>query len=120
MFPLLLAIAAPVFAGNYPSQAVFTMVANCMDENGGQNAENLYTCSCRSDIIQTELSAEEYEDAVTVESYRELPADKGAVFRDSKKGQQLYDALKKARRTAAERCPVIRRVTQTPDTTITR
>ncbi|MBI1733316.1 MAG: hypothetical protein HYR49_11200 [Gammaproteobacteria bacterium] len=111
---LLLTVAVPVVAEHFSSMATFTMVANCMDENGGQTAANLYTCSCRADIIRAGMSAEDYEDAMTVERYRELPADKGAVFRDSRKGQQLYDSLKKIRRQAADSCPVIRTVAPLP------
>ena len=94
------------------------MVANCMDESGGQTSENLYMCSCRADLIQARMSAEEYEGAITVERYRELPADKGAVFRDSKLGQTLTSALKKIRKEAAETCPAIQAVKQTPGTLI--
>ena len=115
----LIAVAAmPVYAENYSSRTSFTMVANCMDENGGHTQANLYTCSCRADLIQARMSAEDYEDAITVERYRDVPADKGAVFRDSKKGQSLFDALKKVRKEAVEVCPAIRAVTRTPATTV--
>ena len=115
----LLAFATlPVYAGNYSSRTSFTMIANCMDENGGQTQENLFMCSCRADLIQAGMSAEEYEEAITVERYRELPADKGAVFRDSELGQKLFAALKKIRKEAAETCPVIQAVKQTPATNI--
>ncbi len=115
---LLAVVAMPVCAGNYSSRTSFTMIANCMDENGGQTQENLYTCSCRADLIQAGMSAEDYEGAITVERYRDVPADKGAVFRDSKKGQSLFAALKKVRKEAAEACPAVRGVTRTPATTV--
>lgn len=116
---LLIAFATmPAYAGNYSSRTSFTMVANCMDENGGHTQENLYTCSCRADLIQAAMSAEEYEDAITVERYRDVPADKGAVFRDSKKGQVLFTALKKARKAAAVACPAIKAVRRTPTTKV--
>lgn len=118
LLALMLAVSLPVYAGDYSTRTTFMMVANCMDENGGHTQENLFTCSCRADLIQAEMSAAEYEDAITVERYRELPADKGAVFRDSKKGQTLFAALKKVRKEAAEACPAIRTVTRTPATTV--
>jgi hypothetical protein len=115
-FPLALlaAFAMPAVAGDYTTMGTFTMVSNCMIEAGGQTEENLYMCSCRADVIKAEFSEPDYEDALTVEKYRELPADKGAVFRDSKKGQQLLETLKKVRRKATEQCPAIRTVTGEP------
>ena len=118
VWPLLAVAAMPAYAGNYSSRTSFTMVANCMDENGGQTQENLYTCSCRADLIQAAMSAEHYEDAITVERYQNVPADKGAVFRDSKKGQDLLAALKKVRKQAGEVCPAVKAVTRTPATTV--
>jgi hypothetical protein len=107
-------LSSPAVADDYSTMATFVMIANCMDQNGGQSEENLYMCSCRADRIQAEMSAGDYEDALTVERYRELPADKGAVFRDTKRAQQLYDRLKKVRRQAADACPAIRTVTAGP------
>ncbi len=118
VWSLLAVVTMPVYAGNYSSRTSFTMIANCMDENGGQTQENLFMCSCRADLIQAGMSAEEYEEAITVERYRELPADKGAVFRDSKLGQTLFAALKKVRKQAVETCPAIQAVTRTPATTV--
>ena len=118
VWSLLAVVAMPVYAGNYSSRTSFTMIANCMDENGGQTQENLFMCSCRADLIQAGMTAEEYEEAITVERYRELPADKGAVFRDSKLGQTLFAALKKIRKEAAETCPAIQAVKRTPATTV--
>ena len=118
VWSLLAVVAMPVVAGGYSSRTSFTMVANCMDENGGQTQENLYTCSCRADFIQAGMSAEDYEGAITVERYRDVPADKGAVFRDSKVGQSLFAALKKVRKEAAETCPIVRGVTRTPATAV--
>lgn len=111
---MLVALAPPAYAGDYSTMETFIMVSNCMAENGGQTEENLYMCSCRADVVKAELSEEDYVDALAVERYRELPADKGAVFRDSRKGQQLFDTLKKVRRKATEACPVIRTVTAKP------
>lgn len=111
---MLVTLAAPAYAADYSTMETFIMVSNCMAENGGQTEENLYMCSCRADVVKAELSEEDYGDALAVERYRELPADKGAVFRDSRKGQQLFDTLKKVRRKATEACPVIRTVTAKP------
>ena len=114
LLPLLLVAALPVHAEDYSTRTTFTMVANCMDENGGHSQENLITCSCRADLLQAGMSAEEYEGAITVERYRDVPADKGAVFRDSPQGQRLFAALKKIRKEAVEACPIIRAVGPKP------
>lgn len=111
---LLATLAMPALAGDYTTMGTFTLVSNCMIEAGGETGENLYMCSCRADVIKSELSEQDYEDALTVEKYRELPADKGAVFRDSHKGQELLATLKKVRRQATEQCPAIRTVTGEP------
>ena len=43
----------------YPTIDTVTMVVNCMAELGGQNEENLYTCSCRQDVLSENLSFKE-------------------------------------------------------------
>lgn len=111
---LLATLALPLHAAGYSTMETFTMVSNCMIENGGQTRENLYMCSCRADVIMAAMDEEEYAHALTVEKYRELPADKGAVFRDTKMAQEKFAKLKQTRRKAAEDCPVIRAVTAKP------
>lgn len=111
---LLVTFALPLQAAGYTTMETFTMVSNCMIENGGQTRENLYMCSCRADVTMSEMSEEEYVHGLTVEKYRELPADKGAVFRDTRMAQDMFDKLKKVRRKAAEDCPVIRAVSAKP------
>ena len=63
---LLVVVTLPVYAGDYSSRTSFTMVANCMDENGGHTQANLYTCSCRADFIQAGMSPEDYTNTLTV------------------------------------------------------
>lgn len=98
----------------YPTEDTVSMVIDCMAEIGGFNQENLHTCSCRHDVIVSNMPYEKYAQAMVFDRYQHLPADKGAEFRDNKKGQQLIHELADVRKQAGDSCPVIKRIEYHP------
>jgi hypothetical protein len=110
----LLATPAMASADAYPTTEIVKFVVSCMAENGGQTDENLYTCACRFDSINSKFTFEEYDAAVTYERYRDLPGKQGGLFRDSEDGDVLKARLKKAREDAAAQCPRVVKVERPP------
>ena len=97
-------------ANEYPTYETIHFVLDCMDKLGGQTEENAYTCSCRYDAIRAALPFDEYEEGRTFERNRKMPGEKGAAFRDNKRGERLYEELLKARETADASCITVRQV----------
>jgi len=57
-----LIFVSPVASANdFPTIEAVRFVVNCMVDNGGQNEENLYACTCRFDAMSSEISFNEYE-----------------------------------------------------------
>ncbi len=84
----------------------FAMV--CMDSHGGPSVETLTACSCRVDYIDARMDYEEYEEASTNMRYAGMPGEKGALFRDMERGEEMVDKLKQIRDEAVAACPVAR------------
>lgn len=91
-------------ANDYPTLERVDAVLTCMALKGGQNIENLYACSCELDNIAEQMNFAEYSEARTYEQYARMPADKGALFRDSDQGAQLKARLEEVRATAERDC----------------
>ena len=100
-----------VQADEYPSEETVRYALNCMNDLGGHTDENLYTCICRYDSIRNQMIYTEYEEAITYERNKAMPGEKGAFFRDNKRGEGFYDELKEVRKVALAQCPVAKRVT---------
>lgn len=70
-------------------------VNDCMTANEGMNVyEGTHKCSCVVDKIAEVFSEKEFEDISVGFRYKNLPADRGATFRDDKNitsGLKLYD-----------------------------
>ena len=111
VLPLMLVISTNVTANDFPTIETVRYVVNCMVDNGGQNEENLYACTCRFDTISEAVTFEEYEDVSVYIRNKAMPGEKGAVFRDL--GRATKDVRKKyeaAEKTAAANCPIVKRV----------
>lgn len=102
----------PAWASAEPFPTIETVryVVGCMADMGAQTDENLYTCSCRLDVISEELSYEDYDDGVTYERNLDMPGEKGAFFRDNKRGEEKFELVKAARKDADSRCIAVKRV----------
>ena len=71
---------------------------------GGQTIDNLYACSCEIDIIAQAVDFEEFTEARTFEMYKRMPGEKGGLFRESERADELVDRLEAARADAKKRC----------------
>ena len=99
-----------VIANEYPTYETVHFVLECMDKLGGQTEENAYTCSCRYDAIRAAMTFSDYEEGRTFERNRKMPGEKGAAFRDNKRGEKFYEELIKARETADVSCITVKKV----------
>lgn len=58
-------------------------VQECMAANGDMNVyEGTHKCSCVIDKIAEDFTETQFEDLSTAYKYKNMPADKGAQFRD--------------------------------------
>lgn len=94
----------PAFANDYPTLERVDAVLTCMALKGGQTIDNLYACACEIDAISGRMTFDEYSEARTYEQYARMPADKGALFRDSDEGRALKDKLTQVRTEAEKQC----------------
>ncbi len=101
---LLLFLPVAVVANDYPTLERVDYVLTCMKREGGQTVDNLYACSCEVDQLAQALPFQAYNDSRTFESYRNMPGEKGSVFRESKEGEDMVVKLKKVREDARKRC----------------
>ncbi len=103
---LMAVLGAPVAASasDYPTMDRVDSVLTCMQENGGQNIDNLQRCSCRTDIMMQQVTFEEFTEARTYEIYKQMPGDKGGIFRDNPRATELVGKLDAARADASKRC----------------
>jgi hypothetical protein len=100
---------AGVMAGEaYPTIEVVRSVVGCMADLGGQNEQNLYTCTCRHDYVADRMSFEAFDNGTMQERYGEMPGEKGGVVRDNEHGKADLKALLKLKKEAAEHCPVVK------------
>ena len=97
-------VASAANANNYPTMDRVDHVMTCMKENGGQTIDNLQRCSCQIDVIMQTVSYDEFNEGRTYEIYKQMPGEKGGLFRDSERGKELVKKLADARADARKRC----------------
>ncbi|ODN67435.1 MULTISPECIES: hypothetical protein [Methylophaga] len=74
-------------------------VNDCMQANTKLNLyEGVHKCSCVIDLLDDAFTQTEFEDISTAYMYRNLPADRGAQFRDHK---ELRSEIKKYEEVSA-------------------
>jgi len=100
----LVAISGTALAHDYPTMDRVDHVLTCMRQNGGQNVDNLYRCSCEIDVIAQTLSMDDFNAARTYEIYKDMPGEKGGLFRESAEGSVFTEKLVAARKEAQKRC----------------
>jgi hypothetical protein len=116
MMKLILVVVAaclPIvaIANDYPTLERVDHVLTCMRTNGGQTVDNLYACSCEVDIIAQQVSFAEFTEARTFEIYKRMPGEKGGLFRDNPRAEELVGKLEAARADAQKRCFIGRKKT---------
>lgn len=106
-------VATAASANEYPTLERVDHVLTCMKREGGQTVENLYACSCEIDVIAQQMSFDDFSEARTYEIYKRMPGEKGGLFRDNERGEEITAQLEKARKDAKKRCFVGRNRTRT-------
>lgn len=92
-------------ANPYPTEAVGDYLFACMATNG-QTPQALEKCACSVDVIASILPYEQYEQAQTIRSMRQVQGggEKMALFRETQWARQAIDALGRAQVEAEVRC----------------
>ena len=93
-----------VQAYDYPTLDRVDHVLTCMKRNGGQNVDNLWRCSCEIDVIAQHLSQQDFDTARTYQIYKNMPGEKGGIFRDGADAEKAVGKLEQARKDAEKRC----------------
>lgn len=96
--------SATVSAHDYPTLERVDAVLICMRQNGGQNLDNLERCACEIDAIAERMSLDDFNEARTYEIYKQMPGEKGGLFRDTDRGREMLKKLEAVRKDAAARC----------------
>ncbi len=106
--PLLLAMATfSAYAENgndYPTLERVNSVLICMKGHGGQTLENLHACSCKIDVVASKIPFDIWEEAQTYKAAKRLPGEKGGLFRDSERADDIVPKLDAANTEAEKRC----------------
>ena len=88
---------------DYPTVAIADYVFGCMATNG-QTREALERCSCSVDVVASILTYDQFVEAETVASMRQLGGEKGALFRGGVEPTEAIARLKRAQAEAEIRC----------------
>lgn len=80
-------------------------VMDCLTANPSMNVyEGVYKCSCVVDELAEQFTETEFEDVDTAFMYQNLPADRGATFRDNKLINKEMKFFQKAQIEAYKSC----------------
>ncbi len=103
--PILLALTSfTVYANDYPTLERVDSVLTCMAKHGGQTVENLYSCSCKIDVIASQVPFDLWDEARTFKAYKRMPGEKGGLFRDSDRADEVIPVLEAADKEGEKRC----------------
>ncbi len=103
--PLLLALSAfSAFANDYPTLERVDSVLTCMAKHGGQTVENMYACSCKIDVIAGKVPFDLWDEARTFKAYKRMPGEKGGLFRDNARADEVVPLLEAAEKEGEKRC----------------
>lgn len=89
---------------DFPTLDRVEYVLGCMNQNGGENYDNLYRCVCAIDYLRSQFNYDEYSQAQVFRMLRSTPGEIGGVFRDPEKSDVLRDKLDAADEVIAKRC----------------
>jgi len=89
---------------DFPTLERVEYVIGCMNQQGGQNYDNLYKCVCAIDYLRSQFSYDEYNQAEIFSMLRGYPGEAGGLFRDPKQADELRDRFKTAEATVVKRC----------------
>ena len=106
LLPLSL-LAVPLMATaaeGYPTLTTVDYVLECMDRHGGADVDNERSCVCEFDQIAAAMPSEDFDNAMAYREFKDVPADKGGEFRDSKWAKDLYEKVLDTRKKAEHIC----------------
>lgn len=93
-----------VDANDFPTQARVEYVLRCMDSNGGQKYEILYSCTCIIDKIADKIAYDEFVEAEVFLQLRRTPGERGGVFRDPDRASLLVRKINDLTEAAEKSC----------------
>jgi len=107
--PVILALCAllppsAADANDFPTQARVEYVLRCMDSNGGQKYEILYSCTCLIDKIADQIAYDEFVEAEVFLQLRRTPGERGGVFRDPDRASLLVRKINELTEAAKKSC----------------
>ena len=111
---LALVLPSSAAAAGFPTVETVRVVVSCMAQLGDQSEENLLTCACRQDVIESELTFEVFEQASLQERYNSMPGKRGGLFRDDDISREQLKQLQETRKKAKAACPAVKRVATPP------
>lgn len=110
---LALSLNANAAQGNdFTTEEIVRYALDCMADKGGLSDETFYYCTCRLDALASQISFSDYEEGVTFERNRAMTGEKGGFFRDSERGEGMYEKLQEARKHAESQCILVKKVTR--------
>jgi hypothetical protein len=102
-------VASAQVAQEYPTMDRVAYALECMREHGGQTLDNLYSCSCMLDAVAQVVSFDDYSEVQTYVQFKKMPGDKGGIFRESERAEELLKNLSAAEASAEKRCFIARK-----------
>lgn len=92
---IVLSIFLPIAAqaNDFPTQARVEFVLGCMNSHGGQNYDVMYRCICSIDKIADAFEYDEYVEAEAFAQLRSTAGERGGIFRDASRAQELVAKL---------------------------
>lgn len=100
------AVNGPAFAerDEYPTHEVVRYVQECMAKREGQSWGELYNCSCKFDVIASELDHDEFVAFDTAKRGRSLAGERGGVLRETEFAEELREDFDDLDQRAENRC----------------
>lgn len=98
-------LASPGVAHDYPTEVIGDYLFACMASNG-QTQDALKKCSCSIDVISSILTYDDYAEAETILSMRQVRGggEKMALFRETVTAKAAVDKIRQAQVEAEIRC----------------
>ncbi len=98
-----------VVKNDYPTDMRMRYVLDCMDRNAKLNTyESVHKCSCVIDKVAEKLTIREFENGAVTYRLKNMPADRGGVFRDNDEAQTSLVTLKEIQAAAYDSCKLKR------------
>ena len=91
-------------ANDFPTLDRVEYVYKCMKEHGKETYDNLYACVCAIDEIAKQMPYEDYAEAIAFVQLFSTPGERGSMFRDPPRSDELRDKLEQINAAAEKKC----------------